>query len=173
MAKIDKTKEPIKEFEAMNPQDALTDFWKYFGAKSLRIKKLHPKAVTPKYAKPGDAGLDLVCVDSYEKDGLWVCHLGLAFEIPKGYFGAIYPRSSIKNYDLRLSNCVGVVDSQFRGEVMAYFDFTSDPRTARVYRNGDKCCQMIIQKCEKVFPIEVEELSETERGTGGFGSTGK
>lgn len=177
MAKIDNTKEPLREFEKMNPYDVGNKSWVGRsgpkGYPPLRVKKLHPKAVIPKYAKTGDAGLDLVCVDSYEKDGLWVCHLGLAFEIPQGYFGAIYPRSSISKMDLRLCNSVGVLDSGYRGELFALFDFTSDPRTARVYRNGDKCCQLIIQKYEKVVPIEVEELSETERGTGGFGSTGK
>ena len=164
MAKIDNTKEPLKEFEKINPYDTRLQL--------LKFKKLHPNAVIPKFAKPGDAGLDLVCVDSYEKDGLWICHLGLAVEIPPGYFGAIYPRSSIKNYDLRLSNSVGILDSGYRGEIIAAFDFKTDSRTARVYRNGDKCCQLIIQKYEKIIPIEAGELSETERGTGGFGSTG-
>ncbi len=174
MAKIDNTKEPLIEFEKMNPYDLPKhiDYFREVADKPLKIKKLHPNAVIPKYAKPGDAGLDLVCVDSYEKDGLWVCHLGLAVEIIDGYFGAIYPRSSIKNYDLRLCNSVGVIDSSYRGELVAYFDFKTDPRTARVYRNGDKCCQLIIQQFQQLVPIEAEELSETERGTGGFGSTG-
>lgn len=175
MAKIDNTKEPLKEFEKMNPYDVGNKSWVGRsgpkGYPPLRAKKLHPNAVTPKLSL-GNAGLDLVCVDSYEKDGLWVCHLGLAVEILDGYFGAIYPRSSIKNYDLRLCNSVGVIDSSYRGELVAYFDFKTDPRAARVYRNGDKCCQLIIQQFQQLVPIEVEELSETERGTGGFGSTG-
>lgn len=177
MAKIDNTKEPLKPFNGLNPFDSLfikDELEGSLGAwwtKPLKIKRLHPDAVIPSYSKEGDAGLDLTCVDAYIKDGLWCCEIGLAFEIPKGYFGAIYPRSSIKDYDLRLSNCVGVVDSQFRGGVKAFFDITAEP--SRLYQKGDRCCQMIIQKYEQVFPIEVSELSQTERGHGGFGHTGK
>lgn len=171
MAKIDNTKEPIKEFKAMNPQDVERErLWNCLGIKSLKIKRLHPDAVIPSFSKEGDAGLDLTCVNAYIKDGLWCCEIGLAFEIPKGYFGAIYPRSSISKTDLRLCNSVGVIDSGYRGPVFVFFDITADER---LYQKGDRCCQMIIQKYEQVFPIEVSELSQTERGHGGFGHTGK
>lgn len=165
----------IMEMDKLNPYDAVGNE-SYKGPKGLpllKIKKLHPKAVIPSYAKPGDAGLDLTCVESYEENGLWICKTGLAFEIPEGHFGAIYPRSSISKMDLRLCNSVGILDSGYRGELFVLFDFKTDPRTARVYRNGDRCCQLIIQKYEKFAPYEVEELSETERGAGGFGSSGR
>lgn len=174
MAKSERV-DKIMEMDKINPYDAIGNE-SYKGPKGLpllKIKKLHPNAVIPKYAKPGDAGLDLTCVESYEENGLWICKTGLAFEIPEGHFGGIYPRSSIKNVDLRLSNSVGVADSKFRGEVIAVFDFKTDPRTARVYKAGDRCCQLIIQQFQQLVPIEVEELSETERGAGGFGSSGR
>ena len=78
----------------------------------VNIKKLHPKAVVPHYAHPTDAGLDLTAVHVEYKDGVYVFHTGLAIEIPKGYVGLIFPRSSNFKQDLWLTNCVGVIDSK-------------------------------------------------------------
>ena len=88
----------------------------------VKVKKLHPKAVIPTYAKHGDAGLDLTAVSvSVDKFGNATYGTGLAFEIPEGYVGLIFPRSSISKQGLTLANSVGVIDSGYRGEVMFKF----------------------------------------------------
>ena len=140
----------------------------------VKIKKLHPDAVIPKYAKPGDAGLDLVAV-SKERDSNdnLVYGTGLALEIPEGYVGLIYPRSSISKYNLMLTNHVGVVDSGYRGEVMFKFK-NNAPFSSKYaeYNVGDKIGQIIIVPYPKVEFVEVDNLSESERGNGGFGHSG-
>lgn len=141
----------------------------------LKIKRLHPDAVIPSYAKDGDAGLDLTAV-SKEKgpNGICTYGTGLAIEIPYNYVGLIFPRSSIHKYELSLTNCVGVIDSGYRGEVMAKFrntDWTGDNNST--YDIGDRIMQLIVLPYPKVIVKEVDELSSTERGEGGFGSTGK
>ena len=148
----------------------------------VRIKKLHPDAVIPKYAKVGDAGLDLTAVTkSYDRDGNVVYGTGLAFEIPDGYVGLVFPRSSLSSLDIALSNCVGVIDSGYRGEVTAKFKpamlFNREQRPIilnnRIYEVGERVAQIIIIPYPKIEFIESDELSETERGTGGYGSSGK
>lgn len=148
----------------------------------VRIKKLHPDAVIPKYAKAGDAGLDLTAVTkSYDRDGNIVYGTGLAFEIPDGYVGLVFPRSSLSSLDITLSNCVGVIDSGYRGEVTAKFKpamlFNREQRPIilnnRIYEVGERVAQIIIIPYPKIEFIESDELSETERGTGGYGSSGK
>ena len=148
----------------------------------VRIKKLHPDAVIPKYAKAGDAGLDLTAVTkSYDRDGNIVYGTGLAFEIPDGYVGLVFPRSSLSSLDIALSNCVGVIDSGYRGEVTAKFKpamlFNREQRPIilnnRIYEVGERVAQIIIIPYPKIEFIESDELSETERGTGGYGSSGK
>ena len=148
----------------------------------VRIKKLHPDAVIPKYAKAGDAGLDLTAVTkSYDRDGNIVYGTGLAFEIPDGYVGLVFPRSSLSSLDITLSNCVGVIDSGYRGEVTAKFKpamlFNREQRPIilnnRIYEVVERVAQIIIIPYPKIEFIESDELSETERGTGGYGSSGK
>lgn len=148
----------------------------------VRIKKLHPDAVIPKYAKAGDAGLDLTAVTkSYDRDGNIVYGTGLAFEIPDGYVGLVFPRSSLSSLDIALSNCVGVIDSGYRGEVTAKFKpamlFNREQRPIilnnRIYEVGERVAQIIIIPYPKIEFIESDELSETERGAGGYGSSGK
>lgn len=138
----------------------------------LKMKKLVPEAVIPKYAKPGDAGLDLVATSKeYDaKSGCIVFGTGLAMEIPEGYVGLIFPRSSIYKTGLMLSNCVGVIDSGYRGEVKAMFHTYSRPK--KNYEVGDRIMQLIVMPYPKVVLEEVSELSDSERGVGGFGSTG-
>lgn len=139
----------------------------------VKIKKLHKDAVIPTYAKDGDAGMDLTAV-SYEFDeyGSIVYHTGLALEIPEGYVGLVFPRSSICKKDMTLTNAVGVLDSGYRGEVTAKFKPTLAYKS-EVYDVGERIAQMIIIPYPKIEFKEVDELSETERGTGGYGSTGK
>ena len=148
----------------------------------VRIKKLHPNAVIPTYAKDGDAGMDLTAVTkSYDRDGNIVYGTGLAFEIPKGYVGLVFPRSSLSRLDIALSNCVGVIDSGYRGEVTVKFKpamlFNREQRPIilnnRIYEVGERVAQIIIIPYPQITFIEADELSETERGAGGYGSSGK
>jgi len=140
----------------------------------VRVKKLHENAVIPAYGKPGDAGLDLTAT-SIEKDsyGNVVYGTGLAIEIPAGYVGLIFPRSSNSKTDLYLTNHVGVVDSGYRGEIM--FKFRANPSliNAVIYQVGDRVGQLIIIPYPQIELTEAIELSDSERGDGGFGSTGK
>lgn len=137
----------------------------------VKIKKLHPDAVIPQYAKPGDAGLDLVAVvETWNEDNSMVTYdTGLAIEIPDGYVGLVFPRSSISKTVLSLSNSVGVIDSGYRGPIMFKFRY---PEEGPVYDTGDRVAQLIIMPYPQIEFEEVEELSSTERGEGGFGSTG-
>lgn len=143
----------------------------------VKVKKLNPLAVIPKYAKPGDAGLDLTAT-SYEYDSSHDNHVygtGLAIEIPEGYVGLIFPRSSNRKTSCYLTNHVGVIDSGYRGEVMLTFkdrDSRSLSMPYEPYKVGDRIGQLIIVPYPKIELIESETLSDTERGTGGHGSTG-
>lgn len=140
---------------------------------TVKFKKLDEKAVSPKYAKPGDAGLDLTAT-SMRWDADMHCYVygtGIAVEIPEGYVGLVFPRSSICKTSLMMSNSVGVIDSGYRGEITVVFrDMKS---SYKAYLPGDRIAQLIIMPCPKVEPVFVDELSETERGEGGYGSTGK
>ena len=139
------------------------------------IKKLHKDAVIPKYAKPGDAGLDLTAVEILNESNYQITYnIGLAIEIPEGYVGLIFPRSSIRNTNLSMSNAVGVIDSGYRGSIQATFNFHSNIYEKDVpYSIGDRIAQLIILPYPQIELIESEELSTTERNTGGFGSSGK
>ena len=143
----------------------------------MRIKKLHQKAVVPHYATEGSAGLDLTVISDEDTiiipyQSTMLCRTGLAFEIPKGYVGLIYIRSSVgSKLDLVLSNQVGVIDSDYRGEVM--LPLRNLGRSARVINSGTRIAQMVITPINQVDIEVAEELSETKRGVGGFGSTGK
>lgn len=140
----------------------------------VKIKKLHENAVIPRYAKPGDAGMDLT-VTSAQRDPIdpfkWTVKFGIAMEIPEGYVGLIFPRSSIHKTHCRLSNSVGVIDSGYRGEISAVFD--TGNISENNYLEGSRAAQIIIMPYPEIEFEEVPELSETERGTGGFGSSGK
>lgn len=140
----------------------------------VRIKKLSENAVIPTYAKDGDAGMDLVAT-SIKFDGTQVTYgTGLAMEIPEGFVGLVFPRSSIRKTDLSLSNSVGVIDSGYRGEIQATFNQKSLSKDGQIlYGVGDRIMQIMIIPHPPVQFIEVNELSDTLRGEGGFGSTGK
>lgn len=145
----------------------------------VNIKKLKEEAVIPTYAKKGDAGLDLTAINiSKDNVGNITYHTGLAVEIPQGYVGLLFPRSSISKKQQFLTNCVGVIDSGYRGEIMAKFkpvmgtyDTILELFESNEYQVGDRIVQMIILPYPQIEFEEVEELSETERGYGGFGST--
>ena len=136
----------------------------------VRIKALHPAAQEPVYAKSGDAGMDLHAVEfEMDKHGNYVYRTGLAFEIPDGYVGLLFPRSSVSKTGLSLRNSVGVLDSGYRGEVIFKFAGSSNKP---VYDIGDRIGQIIVLPYPQVEFEMVRELNETERGEGGFGSTG-
>jgi dUTP pyrophosphatase len=138
----------------------------------VNIKKLHPNAVIPSYSKDGDAGMDLTITREIENTSFSVSYgFGVAMEIPKGYVGLVFPRSSVRNQDLLLSNCVGVIDSGYRGEIQATFKKTNGLDSLK-YNVGDRGAQIMILPYPQVKMNEVTELSNTERGDGGFGSTG-
>lgn len=138
----------------------------------VKIKRLDKSAVIPKYAKDGDAGLDLTATAyKVNEKGQYVYTSDLALEIPDGYVGLLFPRSSICKKDLEMTNSVGVIDSNYRGPIKSVFNPTcEDPE---IYELGERFAQLIIIPYPKIEFEEVEELSETERGTGGYGSTGK
>lgn len=142
----------------------------------VKIKKLSPEAIIPTYAKDGDAGMDMVATKIIS-DNLGAVTYGtdIAMEIPKGFVGLIFPRSSVRKTNLQLSNSVGVVDSGYRGEIQATFNKIQgiDNVERDSYKVGDRICQIMIIPYPPIQFEEVEELNNTERGEGGFGSTGK
>lgn len=144
----------------------------------IKIKKLHENAIIPKYAKQGDAGMDLYVanwkfnVDSLTDENTGVIiDSGIAIEIPDGFVGLVFPRSSIKSTGHRLSNAVGVIDSGYRGSIQAYFDIIDS--SLMYYEVGDRFAQLIILPYPQIEFKEVKELSESERNDKGFGSSGK
>ena len=138
----------------------------------VKVKKIVSEAVIPSYSKPGDAGMDLTITKEIENTSFSVSYgFGIAMEIPKGYVGLVFPRSSVRNQDLILSNCVGVIDSGYRGELQATFKKTNGLDSIK-YKVGDRGAQIIILPYPTIYITEVPELSNTERGSGGFGSTG-
>lgn len=142
----------------------------------VKIKKLSENAVIPTYAKESDAGLDLVATAIISETPSQITYgLGIALEIPEGFVGLVFPRSSIRKTRLQLSNSVGVIDSGYRGELQATFNkiTTTIENQKNDYKIGDRVVQIMIIPHPPVQFIEVNELSNTERGEGGFGSTGK
>lgn len=138
----------------------------------VKLKKLNENVKLPVYAKTGDAGLDIKATRIESENNYSITYgTDLCIEIPFGYVGLIFPRSSIRNYDLVLSNCVGVVDSGYRGEIMATFKKTK--LDGMYYDVDDKVMQIIILPYPSIEFEFTDELSETERGKGGFGHTGK
>lgn len=138
----------------------------------IKFKKLVETAKTPTKAHPTDAGADLTAVSrEWNKEyGCWIYGTGIATEIPEGYVGLIFPRSSIRKYTLTQCNAVGVIDSSYRGEIMVSYKLTNNEE--KIYEIGDKIAQLIILPYPEVSYTEVENLSETDRGENGHGSSG-
>lgn len=144
----------------------------------IKIKKLHENAQLPKYNLNGDAGADLVAT-SISWTGKYIEYgVGFSMEIPEGYAGFIFPRSSISKTALALANAVAVIDSGYRGEIKLRFkDYNrGNPFIENLgeqeYKIGDRIGQLIILPVPKLDFIEVVELSDTDRGNQGFGSSG-
>jgi len=137
----------------------------------VKIKKLKDNAVMPTKAHKSDAGFDLYVSRCGMENGLFVCHSDIAFEIPTGYVGYVFPRSSVSNMGLMMANSVGVIDSGYRNEVSARFSVNNG--WFRKYGIGDRFAQLVIMPIPDIEFVESDELSETDRGTGGYGSSGK
>jgi dUTP pyrophosphatase len=136
----------------------------------VKIKKLSENAVIPTYSKEGDAAMDLTVTSMEIVDYEHIKYgFGIAIEIPFGYVGFVFPRSSCYKQRQILSNAVGVIDSGYRGEISAVMIGTS----SHSYKVGERAAQLIILPYPEIEFEEVSELSETERGEGGYGSTGK
>ena len=142
----------------------------------VKLKKISPLAVTPFYASTGAACFDLVAsidhpvtINPHSSENLGT---GLCFELPEGYVMLVYSRSGhgFKSH-LRFVNCVGVIDSDYRGEVRV--GLANDGITPYTVQPGERIAQAMVIPCPQVNLVEVKELSSTERGIGGFGSTGK
>lgn len=142
----------------------------------VKFKKLSEQATIPFRAHPTDAGFDLVATNVTHEINecgqlILVYHTDIAMELPNGYVGLLFPRSSICNKSVTLTNCVGVIDSSYRGEIMAKMRSTTDVVPA-IYKPGDKFAQIVIIKLPDDIEVEeTETLSESDRGEGGYGST--
>ncbi len=140
----------------------------------LPVKRLDPTIELPSYAYAGDAGLDLrssedVTLEPFERR---LISTGLAIAIPEGYAGFVQPRSGMAlKHGLSMANTPGLIDSHYRGELKV-IAINLDPREPISIKRGDRIAQLVIQQVPVVSLVEVEELDETDRGTGGFGSSG-
>ena len=141
---------------------------------NLTIKRLDEDVELPRYAYPGDAGLDLrsnadLVIEPFERK---VIPTGLAIAIPEGYAGFVQPRSGLAlKQGLSFPNTPGLIDSHYRGELKVVA-INLDPQNPILINNGDRIAQLVIQEVPVVNLVEVKELDETDRGSGGFGSSG-
>ena len=142
----------------------------------IRVKKLHPNAILPTYGSALAAGADLyACLDApitIEPGEIYWVSTGIALEVPEGCAGLIYARSSMgTKRGLAPANKVGVVDSDYRGEIkVVLLNHSKQPQTLT---HGERIAQFLITPILTPMYEETEELSDTDRGAGGFGSTGK
>ena len=157
----------------------------------IKVKKLHPDAVLPASAKDTDAGFDLVCIDDGEVNDTYVQYrTGIAIEPPPGYHTEIFPRSSNSKTDCILANSIGLVDEGYRGEILIRYKlvprvkYSSDAEyqgkaspicgfELQRYKKGDRIAQLVIRKTERANFEWAEELADSSRGAGGFGSSGR
>lgn len=144
----------------------------------VKFKRLHPDAKIPERKTAGAVGFDLSSVADYTiwstnvEDKAVCIHTGLALEIPKGYHGKIFLRSSTGlNTKLRMANGTGLIDSDYRGEILILAE--NYTRKQVKVTKGERIAQLLIERSEDVVFEESENLSETERGTKGYGSTGR
>jgi len=143
----------------------------------IRFKKVHENAKEPVRGSEWAAGWDLsACATDWDDvNKVLVYHTGIAVEIPRGYVGLLFPRSSIYKKTLTQTNCVGVIDADYRGEILVKFAlrYHSEIETPRLYGLGERIVQLVIVPVPEVAWFEVEILSETARGENGYGSSGR
>jgi len=142
---------------------------------TVNFKLVHPNAVSPVYSSDGAAGLDFVAVTrEWDADNqVFIYDTGVAVEIPEGYVGLLFPRSSIYKTQLSLANSVGVIDSDFRGSIKVIFRDLNQTHEPLCYKAGDRIAQLMIIPYPKINVKVIDVLSETNRGAKSFGSTGK
>lgn len=141
----------------------------------IRFKTLYPDAVPPMRAVSGDAGWDLSAhsLKKLDMNGTVMFLTGIAVEMPPGYFGLLRPRSSICKSGM-VFNSSGVIDSGYRGEIGVPMRIIATPElSSSYYEKGSRIAQLIILPLPDVSFVQVDSLSDSERGAGGFGSTGK
>lgn len=136
----------------------------------VKFKKLNSDALPPYHGSDYAAGYDLVATSAHWDDAkqCWIFGTGLAVEIPAGYAGFLFPKSSVRKFGMQLSNCVGVVDADYRGEIMFSYRPYS-PSSGLEYKKGDQIGQLIVLPVPEVEYQETDELSNTVRGTKGHG----
>jgi len=134
----------------------------------IKVKKLSPEAILPQYSRPGDAGMDVCAVSKNETGKYLEYGTGLAFELPLSHVMLVFPRSSISKTDLIMANSVGVLDAGYRGELRFRFRKNGSDD----YAIGDRIGQIMVMPYPQVEIEETEELVDSDRGDGGFGSTG-
>lgn len=142
---------------------------------TLKLKKLDEELPTPAYANPGDAGLDLYAAKdvTLQPGQRAMIPTGIAIAIPQGYAGFVQPRSGLAaKQGFSIVNTPGLIDSGYRGEI-GVIGLNTDAQSEIVIKRGDRVAQLVIQEVPVVELLEVNELDETERSSGGFGSTGK
>ena len=140
----------------------------------LPVRRLDPALPLPRYARSGDAGLDLHAAHdaTLEPGTRALVGTGIAVAIPPGYAGLVLPRSGLAlEQGVTILNTPGLIDAGYRGEVKVLL-INHDPREAVTLRRGERVAQLVLIQVERVDPIAVEVLPESERGEGGFGSTG-
>lgn len=140
----------------------------------LPVQRLHPDAVVPTYAHPGDAGLDLTSVTSVTlaPGERAAAPTGLAMAIPEGWVGLVHPRSGLaRRYGVTVANAPGTIDAGYRGEVLVLLvNLGDEPVTLEA---GERVAQLLLQRVGAAEVVEVTSLDDSSRGTGGFGSTGR
>lgn len=142
---------------------------------TLKIKRLNENAIMPIRAHKGDAGIDLTCTEITQEINecgqlILVYHTGLAVEIPEGYVGLLFQPSSVYKKSISMTNAVGVIYSGYRGEIMGKFRSTTDVVPA-IYKPGERFAQLVIVPIADIQIEEAADLSESERGEGGYGSS--
>ncbi len=140
----------------------------------VRVRRLHPDAVLPEYARPGDAGADLVTIEDVDlaPGQRRLVGTGVAVEIPHGYAGFVHPRSGLAHrVGLGMVNAPGTIDSGYRGEIMVNL-INHDPVSSIRLRAGDRIAQLVVQPVPPVVFVEADALAESARGERGHGSTG-
>jgi dUTP pyrophosphatase len=142
----------------------------------LPVVRLDPDLPLPRYAKPGDAGLDLVARESVvlaAGGGRAVVPTGIAVAIPEGYGGFVQPRSGLaRDHGVTCLNTPGLVDAGYRGEIQVLL-VNTDPTDDFEIVRGERIAQLVLQRVEHVVFEEVDELPDSERGAGGWGHTGR
>lgn len=164
-----KFEEPVLKFKKLNYVEGVDE-------NGTPIIK-ESQGVLPVRAHDTDAGYDIVCTrltQELDEAGkvVLVYHTDVAVELPQGMVGFLLMRSSVSKKSIMLTNCVGTIDPGYRGELMMKFKLTTDA-LPRVYQIGDKIGQLVVVPYYKATPVFVEELSNTDRGENGYGSTDK